>query len=246
MRLHDGSKTAKRGFAKEKEVASKFNNWKNDDIAKEWLIIMGYKLDEIEKVEATILHGHKTDVQVGVIIYHKEGVDYRNISVKLVSSKVNLNQIDKRWVDKYKELWNIPDDIVHILKLYTGEIKHNRKDLRKSERMFLDEFPIRDQEKVVKFFTDNKVLIINDVLRGRAPHPAEWMLVAHISESGERWVLKHMHNVISHYFIGDVHINRNGNLYIGSIRMQRKGGDKGKNSANMLQFKANPLELFNI
>jgi hypothetical protein len=29
-------------------------------------------------------------------------------------------------------------------------------------------------------------------------------------------------------------------------KMQRKGGDGGRNTANMLQFKLNPAELFDI
>lgn len=34
------------------------------------------------------------------------------------------------------------------------------------------------------------------------------------------------------------------NLKIGKITMQRKGGDNGRETAKMLQFKINPAELF--
>ena len=40
---------------------------------------------------------------------------------------------------------------------------------------------------------------------------------------------------------GPVEITRQGNLKIGRITMQRKGGDGGRETAKMLQFKINPL-----
>ena len=43
---------------------------------------------------------------------------------------------------------------------------------------------------------------------------------------------------------GDVEITKAGNLKIGRITMQRKGGDNGRDTANMLQFKINPVQLF--
>ncbi len=61
-----GSETAKGGFANEKTIAKKFDKWKKDKEAQKWLKIMGYNLDEIKDVEAVILHGHKTDVQIKV------------------------------------------------------------------------------------------------------------------------------------------------------------------------------------
>ena len=47
-----GSRTAKGGFANEKAVCEKFNNWKNDEDAKLWLKIMGYDPDKIDYVKA--------------------------------------------------------------------------------------------------------------------------------------------------------------------------------------------------
>lgn len=42
---------------------------------------------------------------------------------------------------------------------------------------------------------------------------------------------------------GEVEITKQGNLKIGKIGMQRKGGDGGRKSSQMLQFKINPVEL---
>ncbi len=68
---------------------------------------MKYNLSEIEYVKAVKISGHKTDVQVQIkdTIKLKEAIDVENIQVKLVSNKKGFNQIDKRWIDKYKELW---------------------------------------------------------------------------------------------------------------------------------------------
>ena len=68
-----GSETAKNGFKNEKDVANKFNSWKSDIDAQNWLLVMGYQFDNIKKVEAvTIGTGHKTDVQVLVFILTKD------------------------------------------------------------------------------------------------------------------------------------------------------------------------------
>ena len=50
--------------------------------------------------------------------------------------------------------------------------------------------------------------------------------------------------VINHFGNGDVVITKQGNIKIENITMQRKGGDGGRKTAQMLQFKINPTELF--
>ena len=51
---------------------------------------------------------------------------------------------------------------------------------------------------------------------------------------------------INHYSDGNVEITARGNLKIGRITMQRKGGDAGRDTAKMLQFKVEPTELFDV
>jgi hypothetical protein len=161
-----------------------------------------------------------------------------------VSNPQGFNQVDKRWVDKYVEMWNIPADVVDLLKLFSGEKTPNIKNGRDSRRMFLDEMSVSDQEKVVKFFTDNKILIISDILKGRGEFSADWTLVILKSEGRSKWVLKSINHVMNTFGSGEVRITREGSLKIGKIGMQRKGGDGGRPTANMLQFKINPVELF--
>jgi hypothetical protein len=47
-----GSKTAKGGFANKKAICKKFNAWKKDIEAQEWLKIMGYDINKLESVKA--------------------------------------------------------------------------------------------------------------------------------------------------------------------------------------------------
>ncbi|MDP6647748.1 MAG: hypothetical protein QGG07_05105, partial [Dehalococcoidales bacterium] len=59
-----GSQTAKNGFRNEDDIIVKFNNWRTDVDSQKWLIIMGYRLDEIQSVVAVKVLHCKTDVQV--------------------------------------------------------------------------------------------------------------------------------------------------------------------------------------
>lgn len=208
---------------------------------------MNYNFKEIEYVKASKVRGqYKADIQVRItiIIKLKSQEDLQNLQVKLVSNPQGFNQIDKRWVDKYVEMWNIPADIISILKSFSGENSPTLKNTRDSRRIFLDEMSLLDKEKVIKFFTENKILIISDILKGRGEFSADWTLVILKVGNEFKWVLKSINHVMNVFGSGDVRITREGSLKIGKIGMQRKGGDGGRPTANMLQFKINPVELF--
>jgi hypothetical protein len=239
-----GSQTAKNGFLNEDDIVEKFNNWNSDEDAQKWLIIMEYQLKEIEYVKAVKLSGYKTDVQVQVTIKLKEAIDAQNLQVKLVSNPKGFNQIDKRWVDKYVEMWNIPQNITSIFKRYTGEIVPTIKNPKDNRRMFANEFTSDEQKNILEWLNDNKSLIVSDILKGRGQFSAEWMLVAQKVEENSRWILKPMNFCLNHFGNGAIEITKQGNFKIGKITMQRKGGDNGRETAKMLQFKINPAELF--
>lgn len=167
------------------------------------------------------------------------------MQVKLVSNPQGFNQIDKRKVDKYVEFWNIPQDVTKILKLFTGEIAPTKSGLRDSCRMFLDEMSKSDQDKLVDFFKRNKILIVSDILKGRGEFSADWTLVILKINGESRWVLKSINEAMNVFGGGDVAISPRGSLNIGKIGMQRKGGDSGRDTAKMLQFKINPVDIFN-
>ena len=242
-----GSQTAKGGFRNEKDVIDRFNNWEKDEIAQKWLNAMGYIVSNIEYVKAAKIRGqYKADIQVRVriIIKLKSQEDLQNLQVKLVSNPQGFNQIDKRWGDKYVEFWNIPNDVIKILKSFTGEIKPTISGVKDKRRTLLSEMNESDQEKIIKFFDKNKILIISDLLKGRGEFSADWVLVILKVNSESAWILKSINEAMNVFGNGDIRITGRGSLRIGKILMQRKGGDNGRDTAKMLQFKINPVELF--
>jgi hypothetical protein len=239
-----GSQTAKNGFRNEDDIVEKFNNWKKDKNAQAWLILMKYNLSEIEYVEAVKIPGCKTDVQVQVTIKLKKAIDVENLQVKLVSNPKGFNQIDKRWVDKYIEMWNIPLQVVSILKRYTGEEKPTIKKPKDKRRMYANEFSEDEQKVILKWLKKNQSLIVSDILKGQGKFAAEWMMVAQKVAKNARWILKPMNFCMNYFGNGEIGITKRGNFKIGRITMQRKGGDGGRDTAKMLQFKINPAELF--
>jgi hypothetical protein len=241
-----GSNTAKGGFRNELDIVDKFNDWQQDIDAKKWLQIMGYDLDKISKINAVVVRYGKTDVQVHINIILVDALDVQNIQVKLVSQAKGYNQIDKRWVDDYAEYWNMPKKAMNILKRYCGEIAPDVEKPRDKRRMFFDEFTKEEQSFIIKWLNEYKTLIVCDILKGRGQFAAEWMLVAQKFDKNANWKLLPMNICINHYGNGKVSTTPRGNIKIGTITVQRKGGDGGRPTACMLQFKMDPAEIFSI
>jgi hypothetical protein len=238
-----GSAIAKGGFRNETEIAGKFNAWKTDTEAKIWLVAMGYRAAEIESVEATKPHGEKSDVVVAVTT--RSGTRMEGISIKLVSTAKGFNQIDKRWLSHYVEKWKMPKDVADSLKLFLGETKPARSG-RNADRLFLDELDGAEQRSVVAFFEANRSRVAADLFMGDGPYSAKWILVAQKAGDKPRWELRSIGDAMKYFSDGKVTITRGGNLRIGRITMQRKGGDGGRETAKMLQFKIDPAELFDL
>src|SRR5690606_22081891 len=130
-----GSDTAKGGFRNEDAIRDKFNSYRSDDDAKAWLREMSYDPKDIISLRAEKPHGEKADVEVA--IETKAGIRREGISIKLVSGQQGFNQIDKRWLSHYAEMWKMPADVVTALKLFVGETPPTKPG-RSKERMFLD------------------------------------------------------------------------------------------------------------
>lgn len=247
-----GSEIAKGGFNNEEEVAAKFNNWKDDEDAQKWLEIMMYDLSEIEAVQAEKIgqRGFKSDINVTIKITIKKKnketslTSIENIQVKLVSNSKGFNQVEKRKVDSYIEKWHLTDDVVRLLKHYDGELLPYRAGTSSEKRMFVNEFTDEEQQLLMDFLQQHIVMIVSDIIRGRGRFAAEWTLVIN-KHDGYHWVLVAINEAIPIY-LGDCKavITSKGNIKLGNVTLQRKGGDNGADSANMLQFKADPMILF--
>jgi UPF0288 family protein (methanogenesis marker protein 3) len=113
--------------------------------------------------------------------------------------------------------------------------------------MFINELTEEEQNILIDFFRENKTMIISDILKGRGQFSAEWMLVIlKIKEQEIKWSLKPMNFCLNLFGNGEVEITKQGNLKIGNITLQRKGGDGGRKTSQMLQFKINPCLVFKV
>jgi hypothetical protein len=235
-----GSATAKNGFKNETDIQNKFNAWRTDADARGWLTAMGYSRADITSVTATKPSGEKADVEVTVKT--KRGERTEGISIKLVSGTNGFNQVDKRWLAHYAKMWSMPAAVESALMLFVGETPPTKPG-RAAGRMYLDEIDDASQKAVIDFFSQHKAEIVSDLLQGDGPHAAGWLMVAFKATANTRWTLKRIADVIKFYSDGPVAITRGGNLKIGRITMQRKGGDGGRDTAKMLQFKVDPTLL---
>jgi len=260
-----GSYTAKGGFENEANIVLKFDNFKNDNQAQLWLKIMGYNFRKIQKLTATQIPPRinkktalslgvteknleetttfkKADIQIRLEIIIDSIYHIENLSLKKANVNAGFNQVDKRPVDKYKSFWNIPTSICNTLKLYTGETQPNSElNLKDNRRMFLNEIDKKKVDSLLKFFSDNKTIIFNDVLRGRGALSADWMLVTRKNNITIDWILKDINFVCNFFAKGNVEVTNRGNLKVGRMTVQKKGGTPDPKS---LQFKLNPLDLF--
>lgn len=270
-----GSRTAKGGFANEKAICKKFNNWQKDKEANQWLKIMGYEIEKLDSVKAIqipnkirkedlykfnvdktryneFVRFKKADAQIRIIIKMGNILKIETLSLKKANYDADYNQIDKRTVEDYQEMWKFDNELALWLKLFTGEIFPKLQlelignvRLRDKRRLFLDEMPEPIQKKIIRFYEKNKILVISDILKGRGGLSANWMLVTRYNnkEKSTAWTLKDINVVMNFFGEGDVIVSPRGSLYIGRITMQRKGGTP---DPTKLQFKFKPCELFEM
>ena len=269
-----GSLTAKGGFINETDICNKFLDYRNDITAQKWLKVMGYNPKNIDKLSAiqipvrinldkAIALGitedkyeesikfKKADIQVKVEITIDNIVHIENISLKKANKSAGFNQVDKRGVLTYQKIWAFNDEIAKWLRAFTGDIlpkdilsQQELEKIKDNRRLFLTEIPKDKLKIIIDFFSNNKTLVVSDILRGRGGLSAEWFLVTRKnSDNTLDWILKDINSVVNFYVCGGVAVTPRGSLKIGRVTMQRKGGTPDPTS---LQFKINPLELFKV
>ncbi len=239
-----GSKTARAGFKNEEDVADSINNWNTDEDGGWVLEQIGIDLNSIRSIRAKTISGEKSDVVVR-IESTQEVIQTIGFQVKLVSNERGFNQIDKRKVGNYQEIWKMPESVAAVLKLYTGEIEHSESGTKDSRRLHADELSEHQRELVFGFFKENKDMIAKTIFKGDTEHPADWLLVVQELELKKTMYIFSIDDVISFYLSSDPSITRRGTFKFGLVTIQRKGGDRGRDSAKMLQFKMDPMAIVN-
>ncbi len=146
-------------------------------------------------------------------------------------------------------------EVKNIFKRYCGEVGHRPRDLLNERqlreisdkrRFKMNELSEAYQEQMLNFLNKNRKKIVKDVISGSGKASAKWMLLVEEKDgSPQRSVLLPIKMVIEHCN-GRASITERGNLKLGEITIQRKGGDAGKDTSQMLQFKFSPRRLFDI
>jgi hypothetical protein len=243
-----GSKTARGGFTEEEVVAQKFNNWKTDSVAKSWLKYMGFESPDNVYAVRLSPRGNKSDVLVTINKFGK--TIEKGISIKKYDENANFNQLDKRWVDDYANLLGFSKKVIKGLKMFVGEEGFQPQDVaisnpKEARRLFLNEIPRELKQEIFDFFQKNSKKIVEFLFCGNNIKP-DYVIIAKKINSQMTYGICNMDKVVKHYSSFPVELSNRGNLSIGKIGMQRKGGDGGRKTAQMLQFKINPGEIFDI
>ena len=234
---------AKRGLAAEQALIEKINQ---QDNACTWIVeeccnTSGYGNFSARKPS----YKEKPDV----VLEEKNSPDSKatGISLKTYKPEVSFGQANRGTVDTYSRDLDIPDGVVKTLRDFTTVSQDG-------QRVMLNQAPAEAQANLLKFFTQYQRPIISHILRGKAEASlkADWMMFHEAADNswtariGDHayWQLFPMARVIDCCCSLPPIINENGNLILGvGLTLQRKGGDKGAESANDLQFKINPQKI---
>lgn len=245
------AKAALGGFKNEDWVVSEFNNWAKSYWAGEWLKSMQYDPDKIDHLCAQTTRNMGFFNKADVLVLVENNVEW--ISVKRFSA--SFNQIDKRWTDEYAELWDMPKDVKEAIKRYCGELGSRPRDLLSDEglkpisdarRFNMNELSQVQREQVLDFFNENQEKVVRDVVGGRGKAAAKWMLLVEEKNDGPVRSAVIPISVAIEYCVGGAKITARGNIKLGNLTVQRKGGDVGKKTAQMLQFKFSPRGMFDM
>jgi hypothetical protein len=196
-----------------------------------------------------ITRQQKADVRL--TIEHSGQTVTVNLSLKKANKKADFNQIDKRSVDTYQRLWGFSDEIALWLKLFTGAadpetFDRNTKNLNRDEdrrRLKFTAFPETEQQLILDFLTTNKIRLIEDVVRGRGPLSAEYIVVTRQTGISKEVHLCKASDAVSYLQQGDVKKSPRGSIEFGKLTIQRYGGSP---SPELLQFKIKPSLLFDV
>ncbi|GAA6978312.1 hypothetical protein ID1001_13710 [Helicobacter pylori] len=75
--------------------------------------------------------------------------------------------------------------------------------------MLINEFFHKEQQELLAWLNDNKMLIVSDILKGRGEFSVEWVLIIQKINLNMKWALKNINVVMQHYFDdGNVEISK--------------------------------------
>ena len=237
------SAAAHRGLKAETELINSINN-QSDECA--WIVeecceTSGYGNFGARKPS----NKEKPDV----VLFDKknEELSTKGISIKTYKPKVSFGQANRGTVETYVKDFGIPKSVAETLLAFTHKTQSG-------DRVMLNQTSKSSQTELLDFFAQFQKQIISHILRGKelSALKADWLLFHEAKDEswkmhvGDKkfWRLYPIEKIIECCLRKKPVINENGNLILGiGLTMQRKGGDGGKDSANDLQFKIDPVEI---
>ncbi|MFB0562393.1 MAG: hypothetical protein ACETWM_14405 [Candidatus Lokiarchaeia archaeon] len=233
-KMEKGRKEARIGLESEKEIINRINtDVKFQNLLRQCLITLGFK--SIKKIQA-YKDGVKTDVFVRLD-------SELGVSVKS-STKTSFHQLDRRHLEDWKSLLNMPFDIFEIIKESILRISKNARD-----KFILES----NRNKIKNFFAKNLKSILNEIFR-KKEQKLKLLLINDKQES--KIYIFNMDEVLNFLFkdaSNNISFSNKGIIRLGNfITVQRKGGDgkhitipkiDWKHPGNQLQFKFSPLKF---
>jgi hypothetical protein len=236
--LKKGEKAARIGLEAEQDII----DWINSDelfsnAIKNCLCKLGF---DTQKEYKLIARTDNTKADIFIRINEKEEI---GVSIKS-SERTSFHQLDRRNLENWKNLLNMPDDIFKIIKDAILRVARNSKDT------FILK---KDRRKIKEFIAENLHKMISEVFK-RNEEKLKLLII--IDKIQRKIYLFCMDDVIK-FVIEDAENNvgftKKGIIKLGRfVTIQRKGGDSvtikipktdWKHPGNQLQFKFSPLKF---
>ncbi|MEO2152824.1 MAG: hypothetical protein ABGX24_00180 [Aquificota bacterium] len=236
--MRKGEKEAKQGYEAEKFLIHLINN--NAEVKRQIKnCLKKLRLgvyNELKAYPSKDRHS-KTDIYL---------IDNQNrkigISLKTVST-ADFHQLDRRWLDDWKKILNMPENVYSIFKTAI---------LRKAKNPKSTLIQTEEQSIIKNFIEKNLEIILNEIFRKKESDLK--ILAIFLKERGEIFFVR-IDDIIDFFSKATIEFSKGG-LTIGKvISLQRKGGNGKKialpktnwqHPGNQLQFKLRPLNYCKV
>jgi hypothetical protein len=204
----------------------------------------------IRSVSPEVLRA-STQHQKADLLLHVAGGRRVTASLKKANAGSDFNQVDRRPVNLYQRFWEFSDEVALSLKLFTGDLSpaefaEHSQGLRLSvdhQRIAFPDLTDVHQAAVLDFFKANKQKVVSDIVRGKGPLAADFMIVTQQDGSITRIHVSRMSDVVDYLCEPPVRVGPRTTFCVGHLTAQRKGGTPDPTS---LQFKVKPSILLNV
>ncbi|MEM1677566.1 MAG: hypothetical protein QXU63_05625 [Nitrososphaerota archaeon] len=232
--MEKGRKEARIGLDSEEDIINRINNDSEfRNTLRKYIIYLGFT------PEGEII-ARKDRIKTDILIKINGEI---GISVKS-STKTSFHNLDRRRLENWKELLDMPDEIFKTIKEAILRVARNSRD-----KFILE----ADRVRIKEFFTRHLKTIIDEIFR----KGEQTLKLLMINDKQERKIyIYNMDEVLDFLYnnaIGKINFSNKGIIKLGDfITVQRKGGNGKRvtipktdwnHPGNQLQFKFSPLQF---